>query len=170
MTFRSQLKRLVVRRAASVVSEALQQRAHRRVGRTGGGPDARLGGIDTTYAPEPDGQPDPGEVVWAWVPYEDDPHQGKDRPVLLIGRAGPGRWYGLHLSGQDHRVDAQQEARAGRYWFHLGTGPWDSKGRPSSLRLNRVLTLRADDIRREGAVLDRERYERVIAAARQYLP
>ena len=40
----------------------------------------------TSYAPEPDGQPDPGEVVWGWVPFEDDPSQGKDRPVLLVGR------------------------------------------------------------------------------------
>jgi len=28
---------------------------------------------EIAYAPERDGQPDPGEVVWAWVPYEDDP-------------------------------------------------------------------------------------------------
>ena len=37
--------------------------------------------MEPTYAPENDGQPDPGEVVWAWVPYEDDPTLGKDRPV-----------------------------------------------------------------------------------------
>src|SRR3954468_725955 len=37
------------------------------------------------YAPKADGRPDPGEVVWAWVPYEEDPTQGKDRPVLVIG-------------------------------------------------------------------------------------
>ena len=43
------------------------------------------------YAPEADGEPDPGEVVWAWVPYEDDPSQGKDRPVLLLDTAGPVR-------------------------------------------------------------------------------
>lgn len=30
------------------------------------------------YAPHPDGEPDPGEIVWSWVPYEDDPSQGKD--------------------------------------------------------------------------------------------
>ena len=30
---------------------------------------------------------DPGEVVWGWVPYEDDPAQGKDRPVLLLAAA-----------------------------------------------------------------------------------
>ena len=42
----------------------------------------------TTYSPDTDGEADPGEVVWAWVPYEDDPAQGKDRPVLLIARDG----------------------------------------------------------------------------------
>ncbi len=41
---------------------------------------------DTTYAPAPDGNPDPGEIVWTWVPYEEDHSQGKDRPVLVIGR------------------------------------------------------------------------------------
>ena len=40
------------------------------------------------YAPEADGEPDPGEVVWAWVAYEDDPSRGKDRPVLLLAQSG----------------------------------------------------------------------------------
>src|SRR5512139_4061485 len=34
---------------------------------------------DLSYAPHRDGQPDPGEIVWAWVPYEEDHAQGKDR-------------------------------------------------------------------------------------------
>ncbi len=38
-----------------------------------------------SYDPHADGRPDPGEVVWGWVPFEDDPKRGKDRPVLLIG-------------------------------------------------------------------------------------
>ena len=55
----------------------------------------------TEYAPEIDGEPDPGEVVWGWVPYEDDPSQGKDRPVLVLATAGSGEadaWVGLMLS------------------------------------------------------------------------
>ena len=40
------------------------------------------------YNPELDGQADPGEVVWTWVAYEDDPRQGKDRPVVVVGRRG----------------------------------------------------------------------------------
>ena len=46
-------------------------------------PDVRI-----EYSPDLDGDPDPGEVVWTWVPYEDDPNQGKDRPVVIIGRIG----------------------------------------------------------------------------------
>src|SRR3954465_3472466 len=42
------------------------------------------GRAKTSYAPKPDGNPDPGEVVWTWVPFEEDYSQGKDRPVLLI--------------------------------------------------------------------------------------
>ena len=38
------------------------------------------------YAPDLDGQADPGEIVWTWVVYEDDPSKGKDRPVLVVGR------------------------------------------------------------------------------------
>ncbi|MFX0593683.1 type II toxin-antitoxin system PemK/MazF family toxin [Melissospora conviva] len=110
------------------------------------------------YAPEPDGEADPGEIVWTWVPYEDDPSQGKDRPVLVVGRDG-GTVFGLMLSSQDSR-DGQ------RHWHPLGPGNWDRDNRPSWVRLDRVLTVAEDGIRREGAVLDRTRFDRVAAALR----
>ena len=125
--------------------------------------------MDLTYAPAPDGNPDPGEVVWTWVPYEDDPAQGKDRPVLLISRVGE-ELIGLMLTSKDHDRDEVQEAEAGRIWFDLGSGPWDSKGRPSEVRLNRLIRVDPLDVRREGSVLDQARYDAVIAAARPYLP
>src|SRR5687767_6191554 len=105
------------------------------------------------YAPEADGQPDPGEVVWAWVPYEDDPSQGKDRPVLVLQTDGDG-WAGLMLSSQDHDRDAEDEARWGRHWMDVGTGGWDAQGRPSEVRLDRLIRLERDAVRREGAALD----------------
>ncbi|MFB9234916.1 type II toxin-antitoxin system PemK/MazF family toxin [Plantactinospora siamensis] len=111
-----------------------------------------------SYAPEPDGRADPGEVVWTWVPYEDDPRQGKDRPVLVVGRQSR-TLYGLMLSSQSER-DGQ------RNWLALGPGSWDRENRPSWIRLDRVLTMREDSIRREGAVLDRARFDRVSAALR----
>ena len=119
--------------------------------------------VQIAYDPKPDGRPDPGEIVWTWVPYEDDPTQGKDRPVLLIGRDGE-QLLGLMMTSKDHDRDAAQEEREGRFWFDIGTGPWDSRGRPSEVRLNRLLPIDPDAVRREGAVIDRERFEAVAAA------
>ena len=44
--------------------------------------------IVIAYEPRHDGDADPGEVVWGWVPFEDDPRQGKDRPIVVVGRWG----------------------------------------------------------------------------------
>ncbi len=38
------------------------------------------------YAPDLDGAADPGEIVWAWVPFEEGDGRGKDRPLLVVGR------------------------------------------------------------------------------------
>jgi hypothetical protein len=125
----------------------------------------------TTYEPEADGQPDPGEVVWGWVPYEEDPAQGKDRPVLLIGRKevdGEEYWAGLMLTSKDHDRDAEDEARHGRHWMDIGAGAWDAERRPSEVRLDRLVILRDDAIRREGAAVSREVFDRVVAEARRY--
>jgi hypothetical protein len=123
------------------------------------------------YAPEADGEPDPGEVVWGWVPYEDDPSQGKDRPVILLAQGTGdqvGRWLGLGLTSKDHDRDAEQEAHYGRYWMDVGSGGWDSEGRPSEVRLDRLLVLDPAAIRREGAALDQAIFERVVDEARRY--
>jgi len=120
------------------------------------------------YAPNADGRPDPGEVVWTWVPYEDDPSQGKDRPVLVIGEEH-GRLLGLQLTSRDHDRDEEQERRAGREWMDIGTGAWDSQRRPSEVRLNRLLRLDPEGVRREGAAVPRPVFDAVVAAARPYL-
>jgi hypothetical protein len=123
------------------------------------------------YAPEADGEPDPGEVVWGWVPYEDDPSRGKDRPVILLARGTgelDGKWLGLGLTSKDHDRDAEQEASWGRYWMDVGSGGWDPEGRPSEVRLDRLLVLDAAAIRREGAALDPEIFAAVVRAAREH--
>jgi hypothetical protein len=125
----------------------------------------------TSYAPEADGEPDPGEVVWGWVPYEEDASQGKDRPVLLIGRTevgGDAYWAGLMLTSQDHDRDAEDEARHGRHWMDVGSGDWDSEHRPSEVRVDRLIVLRDDAVRREGAAVSREVFDRVVAEAKRY--
>ncbi len=119
-------------------------------------------GYDVEYAPIRDGRPDPGEVVWTWVPYEEDASQGKDRPVLVIGRRGD-NLVALMLTSKDHDRDAEQEAQAGRHWMDVGAGGWDSAGRPSEVRLDRLLTIDPATVRREGASLDKQIFDAVVA-------
>lgn len=118
------------------------------------------------YAPRRDGTPDPGEIVWAWVPFEENDGRGKDRPVLVVSRDAD-HLLALMLTSKDHDRDAGEEARHGRHWIDIGTGPWDRQRRPSEVRVDRVLRLSAADVRREGATLDRDRFERVAAEARR---
>ena len=121
---------------------------------------------DVEYRPRQDGRPDPGEVVWAWVPYDENDGRGKDRPVLVIGRRGRSL-LGLMLSSQDHDRDAADEARYGRLWTDLGSGAWDARGRRSEVRLDRLLVVDPAAVRREGAALDRARFDRVVGEARR---
>ena len=121
------------------------------------------------YAPEPDGRPDPGEVVWTWVAYEDDPSRGKDRPVLVLARDGD-ELLCLQLTSKDHDRDAAQEASWGRHWTDVGSGGWDRERRPSEARLDKVLRVREADVRREGAALDREVFDRVVREASGFHP
>ncbi|MCL2782580.1 MAG: type II toxin-antitoxin system PemK/MazF family toxin [Propionibacteriaceae bacterium] len=93
--------------------------------------------------------PSAGEVVWAHVPYEDDPIAGKDRPVLIIGRDG--NWLlGLLLSSTNHDLDANREATLNRFWVNIGPGPWDAKGRQSFVRLDRIIRVDPKQVRRIG--------------------
>jgi hypothetical protein len=120
--------------------------------------------MTTSYEPEQDGEPDPGEVVWAWVPFEDDPDRGKDRPVLVIGRDGS-ELICLQLTSKDHDRDAEDEARYGRYWMDVGSGDWDRDGRPSEVRLDRLLRMSESEVRREGAALPEATFDEVVTAA-----
>ena len=115
------------------------------------------GGVTVRYAPERDGDADPGEVVWSWVAYEDDPTQGKDRPVLVLGWDGP-LLAAVPLSSKDHgsRTDAHE-------WVPVGTGAWDREARPSYADASRLLRIDATEVRREGAALDEARFHQVVA-------
>jgi len=144
-----------IRRAAATFKHA-----ERNTGRTTRQrqPSARpvASGVRIEYTPSIDGDPDPGEIVWTWVPFEEDPTLGKDRPVVIIGRHGALLSAVALTSKQNHR-----------HTVEVGPGAWDSRGRPSYAKVDRLLDIDPDAVRREGAVLGRRRFDAVIEAVRR---
>jgi hypothetical protein len=117
------------------------------------------------YSPVPDGRPDPGEIVWTWVPFEDNHRKGKDRPVLLIGRDG--RWLlGVSLTTKRRGV-AEGRRRAAPTRVDIGVGPWDRQQRPSEVKVDRIIRVKPSRIRREGAAIDAGRFALVADAVRR---
>ncbi|MFC5281025.1 type II toxin-antitoxin system PemK/MazF family toxin [Arcanobacterium canis] len=128
--------------------------------------DVTMLGLPTfSYAPVHDDAPDPGEVVWTWIPYEENDGRGKDRPVLVVAQEGH-HVFVAQLTSKDHDLDAAQEARWGRHWMDIGTGNWDPEGRPSEVRLDRLLVVHENAVRREGGQLQRDIFDEVIARLR----
>ena len=109
----------LLRSAASSVRRWLAGRSTPAPPRAPGYPGDFTGRLVPAYDPHPDGRPDPGEIVWTWVPFEEDHAQGKDRPVLLVGRDG--RWLlALQLTSKDH--DGRPAHDDGRRWVDIGAG------------------------------------------------
>ena len=114
-------------------------------------------GTRIQYSPAIDGDADPGEVVWTWVPYEDDPTKGKDRPVVVIG-----------MTGSELAAVPLTSKNKGRGAVPIGTGAWDRSGRPSYAKVDQLIVVRQRDVRREGAVLDSQRFDDVVAGAARH--
>jgi hypothetical protein len=108
------------------------------------------------YAPSKDGAPDPGEIVWTWVPFEERDGRGKDRPVVVVAASGADTVLAVQLTSKAHE--------GSRDFVSLGTGAWDSAGRPSWANIDRVFVVHTDGMRREAASLDAKRYLRVAEA------
>ena len=120
-------------------------------------PPARSG-LRISYAPDRDGDPDAGEIVWTWVPYAERDGRGKDRPVLVIARQSDERVYAVRLTSKAHDAD--------RDFIEIGTGAWDGQGRPSWVDIEQLYSVHAEGMRREASALDRARFARVAQALR----
>ncbi|MDK6275892.1 type II toxin-antitoxin system PemK/MazF family toxin [Pseudoglutamicibacter cumminsii] len=138
-------------------SGSTSQRSPQQATQTSQYPGDYCGRLNAVYDPHPDGNPDPGEVVWAWVPYEEDHSKGKDRPVLLAGWDGP--WLlGFMLTSKDHDDRHDHEE-----FVDIGSGAWDKERRPSEARVSRVIRIDPESVRRIGAILDKARFDLVIS-------
>lgn len=109
-----------------------------------------------SYAPDQDGAPDAGEVIWTWVPYEENDGRGKDRPVLVIGRQSADRVYAVRMTSRSRERD--------RDYLSIGSGGWDSQGRESWVDIEQLYSVHERGLRREAAALDKARFERVADA------
>ncbi|MGW5127036.1 type II toxin-antitoxin system PemK/MazF family toxin [Streptomyces cyslabdanicus] len=132
-----------------------------------------VGRVHTEYAPAHDGAPDPGEIVWTWVPFEENDGRGKDRPVLVVARESAGTLLAVQLSSKAHdgaaggAAQPLQWSRGLPRWVPLGSGPWDRSGRDSWVDVDRVLRLYEDGMRREACALDRMRFGLVVHRLRE---
>jgi hypothetical protein len=115
----------------------------------------RLGSVHTSYSPQHDGQPDPGEIVWTWVPFEENDGRGKDRPVLIVARERTGTLLAVELTSKRH--DAGTGADVAE-WVALGAGPWDREARASWANLERIFCVHPAGMRREASALDHPRF------------
>ena len=121
-----------------------------------------------SYSPKANGKPDPGEVVWAWVPYEEDSSQGKDRPVLVIGKEGR-KLLALSLTSRDHDLDVGPgvTCRAGvdGHRSRVRGTRGDVRARSGSTGCCAWIP---SGVRREGAALPKDVFDAVLEAARPY--
>jgi hypothetical protein len=130
------------------------------------GPDAtievdphRIGPVRMSYSPQTDGTPDPGEVVWTWVPFQENDGRGKDRPVVVVAVEPAGTCLAVQLTSKDHNGEGD--------FVSVGAGGWDGEQRPSWVNLDRVIRVHAGGMRREAAALPRPAFEQVAGRLRQ---
>ena len=127
----------------------------------------RVDRVDVTvsYEPHPNGKPDPGEVVWLWLPYEEDATIGKDRPGVVIGwvedvfeHATPGGTASIEIA----IVPLTSKLHAGH--VSIGVGNWDGSRRRSYAKVDQVYAVERVFVRREGASLPKAAFDQVISA------
>jgi len=100
------------------------------------------------------------------APCAADPTQGERRPVRVIRTDG--RWrLALTLTSRDNvpgGVGDVRDDERGTPYINVGTGDWDSQGRPSEIRLDRIIRIEPTAVRREGAIMPMDRFSRIVEA------
>ncbi|MBP3088105.1 growth inhibitor PemK [Corynebacterium sp. sy017] len=101
------------------------------------------------YAPDMDGQVDPGEIVWFFAPT----NKKKERALVVIARHGAEVLGLLTSSNPEHDKEDS--------WLDIGVGPWDESGKQNWVRLDKIIRVPEIAIRRQGAIIPRSRFERI---------
>ncbi|MGV0326782.1 type II toxin-antitoxin system PemK/MazF family toxin [Corynebacterium confusum] len=105
------------------------------------------------FAPDIDGQADSGEVVWVWAPTGGPQSPPTERAVLVVGRT---RTTVLGLLISPNPEHAEDDC-----WLEIGSGEWDESGRQCWIRLDRLLEISEEQVRRQGILFPQRRFERI---------
>ncbi|MDY3126576.1 MAG: type II toxin-antitoxin system PemK/MazF family toxin [Corynebacterium sp.] len=105
------------------------------------------------FAPDMDGAADSGEVVWVWAPTDGTNAPPSERAILVVGRT---RTTVLGLLISPNPVHADEDT-----WLEIGSGEWDESGRQCWIRLDRVLEVSEEQVRRQGILFPPRRFERI---------
>ncbi|AGP30399.1 hypothetical protein A606_03740 [Corynebacterium terpenotabidum Y-11] len=111
------------------------------------------------YAPEMDGQADPGEVVWFRVVRTKDA-EPELRACLVVGRNEHTLLGMLISSNPEHRTEDN--------WIPIGTGLWDTKGNKCWVRVDKIVEIPESQIQRRGVSMPERRYDRIAAHLRTH--
>ncbi len=111
----------------------------------------------TMYAPDMDGQADPGEVVWLDIRARRGGGVQR-RAVLIIGRN--------HHTLLTLLISANPEHEEHDNWIRIGSGPWDGAGHDSWVRMDKILEVPESQITRRGVAMPERRYDRITAILR----
>lgn len=143
--------------------KAWESRDRGNRGKTAALPDVPFADVQIAYKPRhPDGHADPGEVVWADVPFREQNGQSKDRPVLVIGRTKDGK----------NLVGLQLSSKNGPGRRNVGEGAWDSQHRESFLQFDRFIQINERNYRKEGAYMKKPQFQDIVdeLTTRQHAP
>ncbi|MDN6353796.1 MAG: type II toxin-antitoxin system PemK/MazF family toxin [Corynebacterium sp.] len=109
------------------------------------------------YAPDMDGQADPGEVIWYHILPERNATP-ELRACVVVGRHRH-TLLGMIISSNTDHADEDN-------WVPIGSGLWDPRGHECWARADRIDEIPEAEIHRRGVSMPERRYDRIAATLR----